>query len=108
MPSDVISRRLGRVSESTPPAYFDADGPIEGPGWLWRDDEAEESFRTLIRNLDRTIRAMVSGEATSPEDVRKLQLATCRAAMHSAEAAGRPVPQFVTDVYNEIIEGRFR
>jgi transcriptional regulator with XRE-family HTH domain len=87
----------------------EGSGDAEAAGWMWGEpSEAEEQFRTVIRNIEHTLRGMVGEPArVSDESLRKLRLAACRAAMESAELAGRPVPEFVHRVYNEVIEGRF-
>lgn len=79
-------------------------------GWMFGDaSHAEQQFLTLLHNLERTVRAMVgTPDAVSTEDLRINQLAICRAAMHACEATGRPVPPFVTRIYNELIAGTFK
>jgi hypothetical protein len=84
----------------------EGDGP-EGPGWLWEDPtEAEEAFRTYIRNVERSVRGMVG----DPDGVKlkELRLIVIDMARSGARAAGRPVPGFVQVVENEIIAGTFR
>lgn len=86
----------------------DAEGePPEGAGWLWEDPrEAEEGFRSYIRNVERSVRGMVG----DPDGVKlkELRLIVIDMARSGARAAGRQVPPFVQVVENEIISGTFR
>lgn len=79
-------------------------------GWLFGDPiEAEEQFLSFLRNIERTTRAMIGNpDLFSIEENRLNQLAVCRAAMRSAELAGRPVSAWLTRIYNEVIGGTFR
>lgn len=84
-----------------------AADPPEEPGWLWEDpSEAEEAFRTYIRNVERSVRGMVG----DPDGVKlkELRLIVIDMARSGARAAGRPVPPFVHAVENEIISGSFK
>jgi transcriptional regulator with XRE-family HTH domain len=79
----------------------------EGAGWLWEDPrEAEEAFRTYIRNVERSVRGMVG----DPDGVKlkELRLIVVDMARTSARAAGRQVPAFVQVVENEVIGGTFQ
>lgn len=92
------------------PGIDEAEGePPEGPGWVFGDPtEAEAQFRTFLRATERTLRAMVGRpDLFATEELRVNQLAACRAAMRSAELAGRPVPAWLHQVYNEVISGTF-
>ena len=79
-------------------------------GWLFGDpNHAEEQFLSFLRNIERTTRAMVGDpDLFSSEENRINQLAVCRAAMRSAELMARPVPPWLTRIYNEVIGGTFR
>lgn len=87
-----------------------ADDSGEPTGWLFADPgEAEGQFVTFLRNIERTTRAMVGNpDLFSAEENRINQLAVCRAALRSAELAGRPVPAWLTRIHNEVIGGSFR
>ena len=110
MPSEVIRARPPRRVREPGASYGqDAEAPVEGPGWLWGDvDEGEEQFRTLVRDVERTMRAMAGDGALNPENLRRIRLELCRSAVAACEATGRPVPSYVHAVYNEVIGGRFR
>jgi transcriptional regulator with XRE-family HTH domain len=101
MPSQVVKRR--QITE-----VDDAEGDApEGPGWLWEDPrEAEDAFRSYVRNVERSVRGMVG----DPDQVKlkELRLVVIDMARSGARAAGRPVPPFVQVVENEIIAGTFR
>lgn len=81
-----------------------------GEGWLWEaPSDAEARFRTVLTNLDRTTRAMVGDpDLFSAEETKKYRLALVRGTMHSSELAGKPVPAWLTAIYNELIGGTFR
>jgi hypothetical protein len=66
-------------------------------------------MRTILRNLERTTRAMVGKpDLFSAEDLRLNRLGVIRAAMHSHELAGKQVPRWLRGVYDEVSDGRFR
>jgi hypothetical protein len=94
-----------RVSEAS---QGDADS-LE-PGWMFGDPAAaEEQFNRLLRDQDRTVRAMVGDpDVVSKEEIRLNQLAICRAAQKACEMKGRPVPEFIKRSYDAIIAGTFR
>ncbi|MEO8227628.1 MAG: hypothetical protein ABI637_09355 [Gemmatimonadota bacterium] len=112
--------RSANESNSTPPTLPGGPGrqgepgwtddSVEPTGWLFADAaEAEGQFGTFLRHIERTTRAMVGNPVLfSAEENRINQLAVCRAALRSAELAGRPVPAWLTRIYNEVIGGSFR
>ncbi len=112
-----LAEAMGRVvpegvyKERGEPAFSRrTDAPPAPAGWLFGDPaEAEDQFLTFLRNIERTTRAMIGNpDLFSSEENRINQLAVCRAAMRSAELAGRPVPAWLTRIYNEVIGGTFR
>lgn len=117
MPSALLSRKVekavaGLIDIGRPlgSKHLERDAETdlpEGPGWLWQDPtEAEEAFRTYIRDVERSVRGMVG----DPDGVKlkELRLVVIDMARSGARAAGRPVPAFVQVVENEIIAGTFR
>jgi transcriptional regulator with XRE-family HTH domain len=94
----------GSLMVREPGASYHA--PVVDQGdWLSRgEDELEEMIRTVVRNVERTVRGMV----TDTVSVRDMQLVLCRALIRQCESAGKPVPPVLTKVYNEVIEGRFK
>lgn len=92
----------------TPPATI--EGPSAVEGWLWREPgEAEQLFRTLLRNLERTTRAMVGNpDLFSAEGLRLNRLAAIDAAELSHRLGGRAIPQWLYAIKNEVITGGFR
>lgn len=111
MPSELLGKgkETGLVRESVA-RYGDAEGDEpEGPGWLWQDPtEAEESFRTYIRNVERSVRGMVIEPAAVEKHLKDLRLVVVDMFRSGARAAGKPIPPFVQVVENEIIAGTFR
>lgn len=106
MPSKAVKRPAPGTAPSAS-GLADADGDPEGPGWLWEDpSEAEEAFRTYIRNVERSVRGMVG----DPDGVKlkELRLLVIDMARSGARAAGRTIPPFVHAVENEVISGTFR
>lgn len=122
MPSAVIKRYPTRPGVRTPVVLLDPEegeiGQIrrdpdyqpEGAGWAFGDpNEADEFMRTVLRNLERTTRAMVGNpDLFSVEDLRLNRLGVIRAAMHSHELAGKQVPRWLRGLYDEVSDGRFR
>jgi transcriptional regulator with XRE-family HTH domain len=99
-----VAKRHTRVSEDAQ-TYSVTDDPVESAGWVWDDDEElEERVRTMLRNVDRTVRGMVSDSAS----MRDVRLAACRGLIRQCEIAGKPVPKVLQQIYNEVIEGRFK
>lgn len=78
---------------------------------LERDDEIapdEQQFRDFLRNIERTARAIV-GDPTlwSAEEHRINQLGVVRAIMRKAADVGRPIPDWLPKIYNELVSGSF-
>ncbi len=114
--TDANEWTLRRLAEATgrpapgAPAANGAPGAAGPPdGWLFGDPTfAEQQFIAFLRNIERTTRAMVGDpDLFAAEEHRINQLAVCRAAMRSAELAGRPVPTWLTRIHNEVIGGEF-
>jgi hypothetical protein len=123
MPSAVIKRYPTRPGVRTPVVLVDSSGEgeidqigrdpdyqVEGAGWVFGDpNEADEFMRTVLRNLERTTRAMVGNpDLFSGEDLRLNRLGVIRAAMHSHELAGKQVPRWLRGLYDEVSDGKFR
>ena len=99
-------RAPASVGTGVEPAPAD---PAVPDGWLFGDPTfAEEQFVAFLDNIERTTRAMVGDpDLFAAEEHRINQLAVCRAAMRSAELAGRPVPRWLTRIHNEMLGGGF-
>jgi transcriptional regulator with XRE-family HTH domain len=96
----------GRASNTTEEA--EGDDP-EGAGWLWEDPrEAEDSFRSYIRGVERSVRGLVIDPVAVEKHLKELRLVVVDMFRSGARAAGKPVPPFVQVVENEIIAGTFR
>lgn len=87
---------------------------LESAGFVRERDEApltpdEEQFRDFLRNIERTSRAII-GDPTlwSAEEHRINQLGVVRAIMRKAVEAGRPMPDWLPRIYEELVSGTFR
>jgi hypothetical protein len=87
-----------------------AGGQGDAEGWLWGEaSEGEEFMRAMLRNLERTTRAMVGKpDLFSAEDLRLNRMGVIRAAMHSHELAGKSVPRWLRELYDQVSDGSFR
>ena len=86
-----------------------ATGTTSAPVLWTEPTEAEELVRTLLRSIERGTVAMVGEpDLFAAEDRRKIQLGLITALRHSSHLAGRPIPDFLHALENEILRGTFR
>lgn len=107
MPSEVIAGIPGW----RPPVSSDrvSEGRIEYADSPDASDDAEDRFRTYVRQIDRTHRMMVGDPAeVNTGVIRELQLKAVELAEKQCELGGRPIPGYMRSIRNELIAGTFR
>lgn len=77
-----------------------------------RSEEAaldEEQFREFLRNIERTARATIGNPSLwDAEETRINQRGLVASIMRNADKAGRPIPDWLPRIFNELVNGTFR